>query len=205
MEGNESTTRKQILARVNRGRLELYCLPERYRADREIVLAAVKQNGNALEYAAEECKADREIVLAAVQGSGPLSGWALRYATEECQADHEIVLAAVQQDPDAIEWASDGLLLDSTFAPDAKSSWYILKVYVLSGRSTVVCACDEDEVRDGQDAEMIVERCCMRLMIFRTGNEKLVHGAEVVPETAIVGSWPGIRPKGEVSEYQLVI
>eukprot|EP00971_Amphidinium_carterae_P134918 2673425-Amphidinium_carterae.3 len=34
----------------------------------------------------------------------------------------------------------------------------------------------------------------------RSGNEKLVHGTEVVPAGARVRSWPGLRPAGEVSD-----
>eukprot|EP00971_Amphidinium_carterae_P048255 950464-Amphidinium_carterae.1 len=37
----------------------------------------------------------------------------------------------------------------------------------------------------------------------------LVHGTEVVPAAGLVSgllqAWPGIRPQGEVSEYQLVV
>mmetsp|Transcript_5370 Transcript_5370/g.11858 ORF Transcript_5370/g.11858 Transcript_5370/m.11858 type:complete len:128 (+) Transcript_5370:13-396(+) len=88
-----------------------------------------------------------------------------------------------------------------TFATEAKSSWYILKVSLLSGRSAVVCSCDEDV----ENAEEIVEACCRRLRISQSGNEKLAHGTEVVPATAQVGSWPGLRPRGEVSEYQLIL
>eukprot|EP00971_Amphidinium_carterae_P294214 5841822-Amphidinium_carterae.1 len=70
---------------------------------------------------------------------------------------------------------------------------------MLSGRSTVVCA------DAGENAEEIVEQCCERLAITQSGNEKLVHGTEVLPAIARVDSWLGLRPKGEVSEYQLVL
>eukprot|EP00971_Amphidinium_carterae_P090945 1800071-Amphidinium_carterae.1 len=70
---------------------------------------------------------------------------------------------------------------------------------MLSGRSTVLCASDVE------NAEEIVDRCCRKMAMQRSGNEALVHGTEVVPATAMVRSWPGLRPKGEVSEYQLVV
>eukprot|EP00971_Amphidinium_carterae_P069835 1381844-Amphidinium_carterae.1 len=70
---------------------------------------------------------------------------------------------------------------------------------MLSGRSTVVCA------KGGEDASSIVGRCCWRLAITESGNEKLVHGTEVLPATGRVDSLIGIRPEGEVSEYQLVL
>eukprot|EP00971_Amphidinium_carterae_P214550 4257790-Amphidinium_carterae.1 len=58
----------------------------------------------------------------------------------------------------------------------------------------------------GKDrAEGIVGRCRSRLQIQGSGTEKLVHGTEVVPATATVYLWPGLRPLGEVSEYQLVL
>eukprot|EP00971_Amphidinium_carterae_P249375 4950000-Amphidinium_carterae.1 len=70
---------------------------------------------------------------------------------------------------------------------------------MLSGRSTVVMSGGDD------DAEAIVGICCFRLEIQGRGTKALVHGAEVVPATAEVRSWPGLRPKGEVSEYQLLV
>eukprot|EP00971_Amphidinium_carterae_P204178 4051753-Amphidinium_carterae.1 len=70
---------------------------------------------------------------------------------------------------------------------------------MLSGRSTALYASGYDTAED------IVRRCCIRLQIQGRGREKLVHGTEVVPATAFVCSWPGLRPRGEVSEYQLVL
>eukprot|EP00971_Amphidinium_carterae_P243955 4844316-Amphidinium_carterae.1 len=162
-------------------------------------MAAVKHNGMALQYAAEECKRDHEIVIAAVQQNGH----ALDYASEECKADHGIVLAAVQQCGMALGFAADELLLDSTFAPEAKQDWYILKVSMLSGRSTVVLQDDNHGL--SIFIEDIVRRCCKRLGIERSGTEKLVHGIAVVPATVRVDSWPGLQPAGEVSEYQLIL
>eukprot|EP00971_Amphidinium_carterae_P269565 5347637-Amphidinium_carterae.1 len=54
------------------------------------------------------------------------------------------------------------------------------------------------------NAEQMVRQCCMRLGISRSGAETLLHGIDVVPSTAIVQNWPGIR-LGEVCEYQLVV
>eukprot|EP00971_Amphidinium_carterae_P183703 3646640-Amphidinium_carterae.1 len=169
---------------------------EECKADRAIVLAAVQQNGRALQFAAEECKGDRSMVLAAVQQNGD----ALNCSAEGCKADRAMVLAAVQQNPPAICSASDELLLDSTFAPKAKQPWYILKVSMLSGRSIVVMASGDEGW-----AYHILERCCSRLQIQKTATPTLLHGTEVVPATVQVRSWPGLRPKGEVSEYQLVV
>eukprot|EP00971_Amphidinium_carterae_P188188 3735329-Amphidinium_carterae.1 len=66
------------------------------------------------------------------------NGKALGYAAEECNADRAIVLEAVGHDPDAIQYAVDELLLDSTLGPEAKRCWHILHISLLSGRSTGV-------------------------------------------------------------------
>jgi len=127
-------------------------------------------------------------------------GLALELAAEESKADRQIVLAAEQQNPRSIRHAADELLLDSTFAPEVKEWWYILKVSMLSGRTTAVMA------RDGDKAEEIVRECCKRLQIQRSGTTALLHGTEVLPDEAVVRfDWPGLRPEGEVSEYQLIL
>eukprot|EP00971_Amphidinium_carterae_P043513 856206-Amphidinium_carterae.1 len=66
MDSSESRERERQLANVQRHG-HLGRVPERYRADREIVLAAVQQDGYALRYAAEELLADHQILLVAVQ------------------------------------------------------------------------------------------------------------------------------------------
>eukprot|EP00971_Amphidinium_carterae_P168561 3339740-Amphidinium_carterae.1 len=134
MDGSGNTERDRHLAAVRNGS-SLEDVPEHCRADCDILLAAVQVNGLALRHAAEECKRDREIVLAAVQQTGH----ALQYAAAECKADRAIVLAAVQSTPTwALYHASPELLLDSTFAPETKEDWYILKIFMLPGRSTAV-------------------------------------------------------------------
>eukprot|EP00971_Amphidinium_carterae_P090463 1791007-Amphidinium_carterae.1 len=70
MDGSEST--EKDLANVNTNGFEVRVVPERYGADREIVLAAVKQNGHKLIYAAEECRRegdnDVRVRLSSVMG-----------------------------------------------------------------------------------------------------------------------------------------
>eukprot|EP00971_Amphidinium_carterae_P014903 294318-Amphidinium_carterae.1 len=105
-------------------------------ADCEMVLAAVQQDGRTLQYATEALRADREVVLAAVQQDG----CALQYATEALRADREVVLLAVQPYPYVVQYAADCLLEDPTFATDAKRWHHLLKLTMLSGRSTVVAA-----------------------------------------------------------------
>eukprot|EP00971_Amphidinium_carterae_P045481 894982-Amphidinium_carterae.1 len=66
---------------------------------------------------------------------------------------------------------------------------------MLSGRSTAVLANEEESV------EEIVTQCCIRLRVglraHECGTESLLHGTEVVPATAQVRNWPGLRPQGE--------
>eukprot|EP00971_Amphidinium_carterae_P323248 6423990-Amphidinium_carterae.1 len=174
MDGSESTEREEYLAEVRRNGFSPGRLWEQFKGDCEIVLAAVQKNGAALQCATEECKADPEIALAAVQEYG----LALQYATEKCKADRHIVQAAVEKDVSAITHAADELLLDSTFAPEVKRDFCILKISLLSGRSTVVMA------RDYSDFTIIVGRFCRRLGLDRRGTEALIHGAEVVPAGA---------------------
>eukprot|EP00971_Amphidinium_carterae_P326729 6457700-Amphidinium_carterae.1 len=69
MGSSESRERERQLANV-KSHGHLGRVPERSRADREIVLSAVQENGLALQYAAEECKADHQIVMAAVTQHG---------------------------------------------------------------------------------------------------------------------------------------
>eukprot|EP00971_Amphidinium_carterae_P111046 2199719-Amphidinium_carterae.1 len=70
---------------------------------------------------------------------------------------------------------------------------------MLSGREIAVVEGPHDI------ADHVVQRCCRRLGITSTGTEALVLGTAVVPATAKVRDWPGIKPRGEVSEYQLVV
>jgi len=100
----------------------------------------------------------------------------------------------MSREHDALQYAADELLLDSTFAAEIKRRWYILKISMLSGRSTTVMS------RGDVDAEDVVEKYCRRLGIRRSGMETLIHGTEVVPPTVNVEDWPGVRPQGEVSE-----
>eukprot|EP00971_Amphidinium_carterae_P171672 3403459-Amphidinium_carterae.2 len=76
--------------------------------------------------------------------------------------------------------------------------FYMLKFTMLSGRSTVVAACDY------QDSENILAACCSRLGLANGTIMEFWHGSERVPLDARLSDWPGIRPLGELSEYQLV-
>eukprot|EP00971_Amphidinium_carterae_P037856 744392-Amphidinium_carterae.1 len=168
---------------------------EVWRSDHEVVLTAVQREGRALQFVAEALKGDREIVLAAVRQAG----WALKYATEALRTDREIVLAAVQQDAAALLFAADAFLEDPSFATEAKRQFHLLKVTMLSGRSTVVAAWL-------WNVPTVLQVCRRRLGLADDGTTmELWYGAAKVPSEMHVRNWPGIKPRGEISEYQLVV
>eukprot|EP00971_Amphidinium_carterae_P019573 385370-Amphidinium_carterae.1 len=171
---------------------------EALKSDPEVVQAAVRQRGFALQYATEALKSDCDVVLTAVQRNG----CALEYASEAVRADREVVEEAVRQDEDALRWAADELLEDASFATEEKRPLYLLKVTMLSGRSTVVAAAGPWSV------EAVLNECRRRLGLRVAGARmELWHGSgEIVPADGTrVRAWPGIQPEGEISEYQLVV
>eukprot|EP00971_Amphidinium_carterae_P305741 6076190-Amphidinium_carterae.1 len=190
--------REIVLAAVQQCGAALRYATEALNGDREFVLTAVQKNARALEYATEALKADREVVLAAVQKNG----LSLRYATEAIMGDREIVLAAVQQEEIALHWVADDLLEDRTFATEAKRQFHLLKLTMLSGRSTVVAASPYSNVKLWN----VLSFCRERLGLACDGTTmELWHGPERVPSDVRVRCWPGIQPTGEISEYQLVL
>eukprot|EP00971_Amphidinium_carterae_P036336 714487-Amphidinium_carterae.1 len=84
---------------------------------------------------------------------------------------------------------------------EAKWQYYLLKLTMLSGRSTVVGA--EDYWR----ADNVLAMCHRRLSLDGGARmeAQLWHGPEMVPADARVRDWPGVQPKGEISEYQLLL
>eukprot|EP00971_Amphidinium_carterae_P174655 3462040-Amphidinium_carterae.1 len=67
------------------------------------------------------------------------------------------------------------MLEDPTFATEAKrEEFHLLKLRMLSGRSTVVAA------RSAWIIEIVLERCCSRLNLADDGSTiKLWHGTEM--------------------------
>eukprot|EP00971_Amphidinium_carterae_P149489 2963969-Amphidinium_carterae.1 len=84
-------------------------------------------------------------------------------------------MAAIMQNLKALEWASDELLQDSAFAPDAKQRVRMLKITMLSGRSTYLV------LRFYDSPEQILQRCCKRLGYAYRGSERLFYGDQAVP------------------------
>eukprot|EP00971_Amphidinium_carterae_P294251 5842367-Amphidinium_carterae.1 len=191
-----------VLTAVQADGRALRSAAEMLKGDREIVLAAVQQNGYALKHATEAMRgegeatealrADREIVLSAVQKNG----YTLQYATEALRADREVVQAAVQQNEYTLRYAADALLEDPTFATKAKEEFHLLKLTMLSGRSTVVAAKDDENV------DYVLDQARERLGLPDDGArmELLRCSGERVPADGTeVEDWPGIQPKAEIS------
>mmetsp|Transcript_63368 Transcript_63368/g.117861 ORF Transcript_63368/g.117861 Transcript_63368/m.117861 type:complete len:232 (+) Transcript_63368:30-725(+) len=191
------------------------------RGDREIVLAAVRQYGWALQFADEECQNDREIVLAAVQmhwaallfaaetqrGDREIvltavqENWrALQHAADRCRNDRDLVLIAMEQDAMSFVYAGDALLEDRTFATDIRRQFYLLRITLLSGRSTIVAS----PTHRVEYTEAIIRRCCERLCLDYIGRERLLHGSEWVPKGGKLNQWPVSPICGEVADYQLL-
>eukprot|EP00971_Amphidinium_carterae_P144357 2861075-Amphidinium_carterae.1 len=107
----------------------------------------------------------------------------------------------MEQDENALTFAADALLLDSTFASEAKKQGFILKVSLLSGRY----ACQFVQFVEEVTGNNVLSFACEALGIERRGAEVLVSGADVIPLDALVRDWPGLRPLGDISEFQLVV
>eukprot|EP00971_Amphidinium_carterae_P301780 5995646-Amphidinium_carterae.1 len=116
--------------------------------------------------------------------------------------DREVIQAAVQEDARALLWAADEMLEDPSFATEAKKECHLLKLTMLSGRSTVVA------VLPVWDIKIVLYECRRRLGLAEDGTTmELWHCSGMVPNdnNTEVSDWPGVQPKGEISEYQLLI
>eukprot|EP00971_Amphidinium_carterae_P240872 4781837-Amphidinium_carterae.1 len=71
---------------------------------------------------------------------------------------------------------------------------------MLSGRSTMMAA------EDDEDVELVLDKARERLGLPEDGaTMEMWDGSESVPADAWVEDWPGLQPRGEISEYQLVL
>eukprot|EP00971_Amphidinium_carterae_P013153 259412-Amphidinium_carterae.1 len=71
---------------------------------------------------------------------------------------------------------------------------------MLSGRSTVVAASGSRKL------EIVLAFCRKRLNLAVEGATLEVwHSANRVPGGVRVDHWPGVQPRGEISEYQLLL
>mmetsp|Transcript_28217 Transcript_28217/g.65531 ORF Transcript_28217/g.65531 Transcript_28217/m.65531 type:complete len:129 (-) Transcript_28217:63-449(-) len=111
----------------------------------------------------------------------------------------------------SLQWASDELLEDETFAQESKAAFYILKVATLSGRSCIsLVHYDQRNLLEKSD---VLFKCLEKLDMLDVMNESsggasavdLLYGAESVPDDCGVQLWPGSPSPGKVTEYQLVV
>jgi len=79
----------KIIAKCKEDLFGLRDAPDKFKADKEVVMAAVAAWGQAFEYASDELKADKEVVIAAVE-TYPA---ALRFAHEKLQNDDDLISA----------------------------------------------------------------------------------------------------------------
>eukprot|EP00971_Amphidinium_carterae_P012592 247704-Amphidinium_carterae.1 len=68
----------------------------------------------------------------------------------------------------------------------------------MSGRHTCVAALEYERT------EGIIDKACARLALPRRGSERLLQGTSVVAAQIAVRNWPGVAPKGEITECQLI-
>lgn len=84
-------------------------VPQKWRADVEIVMYACESHGYALKHASKEIKNNRSVVLAAVNQRGT----ALMYASKELREDYYVVMDAVRNNRMAIVHALGDLREDT--------------------------------------------------------------------------------------------
>eukprot|EP00971_Amphidinium_carterae_P135806 2690801-Amphidinium_carterae.1 len=94
--------------------------------------------------------------------------------------------------------AADELLEDSHFATKARKHVHLLRLILLSGRHTVVPASPH------WDLEAVLGLACHRLGMPAEG-AFLLHGTDRVPQAMFVRDWPGMKPEGKVTDYQLMV
>jgi len=193
----EEANRDRVLAAVQQNPNALEKASGDCKSDREIVLAAVRLDGLALRHSGESCRRDREIVLAAVKHQG----LALAHAADIFKSDRQIVAIAVETSPWALAVVTDELLEDESFVVEAKQQCTLVKITLLSGRSTVVATYRERDCA----TKYIIRRSCKRLGLNYTGNEQLYLGSERLHPLMSVHHWPGVQHDGAIASYQLIV
>ena len=142
-----------VMALVQRSSWYLAHIPEKWHADREVMLAcirgdeptealayvtgdsqndeelaleAVRRDGGELRHCSEYLRSIRSVVVAAVEHHGQ----ALQYASDTLRDDEAVVLAAVAEDAFALKWAS----------PRLKKDHNIVRRAIESQPTALVCA-----------------------------------------------------------------
>eukprot|EP00971_Amphidinium_carterae_P177361 3517590-Amphidinium_carterae.1 len=161
---------------------------------RDVVMRAVSCDGLALKYVAEALRGDRE---AGMLIQGPLHQ--VFFQAASCSVSMRVVLTAASNYKFALQYASDILLEDETFAGEARCCHYLFKVVAMSGRSCVVAVHPYEVSR-----AKVLRTSCEKLGMQFTNKEALLHGTDVVQDRTPVFQWPGPPVPGVIIEYQIV-
>jgi hypothetical protein len=94
-------------------------LPEKARADRDVVMAAVSRYPLTLRFAADTLRDDCEFMTAMIKTKATH----LQYASEKVRADHGVVLAAIKKHGSCLQYASDSLKSDKQLVLTAMQSY----------------------------------------------------------------------------------
>jgi len=94
-------------------------LPEKARADRDVVMAAVRRDPLTLRFAADALRDDLEFMTTLVKTNATH----LQYASDKVRADYGVVLAAVQKHGTCLQYASDILKSDKKLVLTALQSY----------------------------------------------------------------------------------
>jgi hypothetical protein len=86
-------------------------VPEKFRADRDIVLEAVKNTGLAIRYASRSLRNDRDIAFFVIKGN-PFGINVFDYINDSLKNDRELMLLAVALDGLILEQLNDNLKRD---------------------------------------------------------------------------------------------
>ena len=115
----------KIIAKCKEDLFGLRDAPDKFKADKEVVMAAVAAWGQAFEYASDELKADKDFIMEVIKKTALHPEWdeesrgVLQFVSEELKADKEVVMAAVAAWSWAFEYASDELKADKDFVMTA--------------------------------------------------------------------------------------
>ena len=114
----------KIIAKCKEDLFGLRDAPDKFKADKEVVMAAVAAWGQAFEYASDELKADKDFIMEVIKKTALHPEWdeesrgVLQFVSEELKADKEVVMAAVKVQFDGhgysgnLQYASEELKAD---------------------------------------------------------------------------------------------
>eukprot|EP00971_Amphidinium_carterae_P004424 88546-Amphidinium_carterae.1 len=134
------------------------------------------------------------------------NGFALNYASVSLREDKEVVFKALAYAPDTITAAGPALLHDEDFCPHLKTSYNIVRfTMALSGASHTLIA--EDTGCGLHDYEFVTTFLCACLQrhLPDTRIHILDQDGQQVPREGDIRHWPGLKARGKVSDYSVII